>query len=217
VDCTLAAGKGALFSEGMIVRIDSEELYISNILNDTLTFQRAADGTTGAAHSAGVIIYLVTNVAYSTRSYAVIGSVIGGSAQTFAVNLNVQAGDYIGMSASSDDNGTMKTSTGGSGLYYAFGDNIPCTNYEFSLFQNRKLSLYGAGEAIVVPVSTNPAAPIINIYPFVFVAFIIVGVLLLGIMAAAEHPLYVTILLIGIYIIVGLALLTGLQPLINAM
>jgi hypothetical protein len=60
----LASGKGALFSVGQTVRIGSEQLYISAISTDTLTFlanpTRNQNGTAAAAHLAGDTIYIYT-------------------------------------------------------------------------------------------------------------------------------------------------------------
>ena len=54
----LATGKGALFSVGMTIRIDSEQLYVSGVSTDTLTFEHGVNGTTSAAHSAAAVIYI---------------------------------------------------------------------------------------------------------------------------------------------------------------
>jgi len=58
----LATGKGALFSVGQTVRIENEQLYITSISTDTLTFlanpARGQNGTTAAAHVAGKVIYI---------------------------------------------------------------------------------------------------------------------------------------------------------------
>ncbi len=54
----LASGKGALFSVGQTIRVDSEQLYITGISTDTLTFQRALNGTSAAAHLAAAVIYI---------------------------------------------------------------------------------------------------------------------------------------------------------------
>jgi len=44
------AGKGALFSVGQTLLIESEQLYVSAIVTDALTVTRGVNGTTGAAH-----------------------------------------------------------------------------------------------------------------------------------------------------------------------
>jgi hypothetical protein len=56
----LATGKGALFSAGMTLRIDTEQLYVTAVATDTLTFVRACNGTTAAAHASGALIYICT-------------------------------------------------------------------------------------------------------------------------------------------------------------
>ena len=57
---TLATGKGALLAIGQTIRIGSEQLYITGIAVDTLTFMRGQNGTTAAAHTAADIIYIYT-------------------------------------------------------------------------------------------------------------------------------------------------------------
>jgi hypothetical protein len=60
---TLASGTGTLLSVGNTIRIgaagvDGEQLYITNISNDTLTFTRAVNGTSAYAHTAADVIYI---------------------------------------------------------------------------------------------------------------------------------------------------------------
>jgi hypothetical protein len=58
----LATGKGASFAIGQTIRIESEQLYITGISTDTLTFlgqpTRGRNGTTAAIHAAGKAIYI---------------------------------------------------------------------------------------------------------------------------------------------------------------
>ena len=53
---SLSSGKGSLFSAGMTLRIDNEQMYVTGVATDTLTFVRAVNGTTAATHNAGAII-----------------------------------------------------------------------------------------------------------------------------------------------------------------
>lgn len=58
----LATGLGVSFSPGMTIRIDNEQLYISAVNGDTLTFEanpdRGQNGTVAASHLAGAKIYI---------------------------------------------------------------------------------------------------------------------------------------------------------------
>jgi hypothetical protein len=54
----LATGKGALFSVGQTIIIDSEQMYISGISTDTPSLIRGVNGTTAAAHLAAAVIYI---------------------------------------------------------------------------------------------------------------------------------------------------------------
>ena len=47
---TLTVASGALFSAGMTLRIESEQLYVSAVSSNNLTVERAVNGTTGAIH-----------------------------------------------------------------------------------------------------------------------------------------------------------------------
>lgn len=76
----------------------------------------------------------------STRDYEFIGDVVGGSKQTFAVDLTVYAGDYIGIYASLY---LERETSGGEGVWYISGDTIPCTNQAFSFNSTWVVSLYG--------------------------------------------------------------------------
>jgi len=86
--------------------------------------------------------YVVNGNNLSTRDNQTIGTVTAGSAKEITVDLDVQAGDYIGMYYTS---GKMDVSTsGGNGLWYLSGqDGIPCVNREFSFANGYVISLEG--------------------------------------------------------------------------
>ncbi|MFA4973645.1 MAG: hypothetical protein WC683_13625 [bacterium] len=54
----LATGKGALFSVGDTIHIGAEQLYVTGVSSDTLTFERGKNGTAAAAHIAADVIYI---------------------------------------------------------------------------------------------------------------------------------------------------------------
>ena len=87
--------------------------------------------------------YVVSGNNLSTRDSELIGSVIANSKQTFAVNLDVQAGDYIG--AYYTVGALERDSEGFAGCWMKTGDNIPCTNALFTLRDGEAISLYGIG------------------------------------------------------------------------
>ena len=71
------------------------------------------------------------------------GVVLAGSKQTFTVDIDVVTGDYIGIKFSA---GLLEYTNGsGDGRWYLGGDQIPCTDAEFTLGANREVSLYGIG------------------------------------------------------------------------
>lgn len=82
---------------------------------------------------------------FSTRDSVVIGSVTGGSKQVFPVDLDVEAGDYIGIFFS---DGQIEKDNTGNLMWFKAGDNIPCTSETFSQSSAGTLSLYGEGGGV---------------------------------------------------------------------
>jgi len=92
------------------------------------------------------IFFVVSGDNLSTRDYVYIGDMSIGYHQ-FDVNLDVEAGDYIGIYHS----GYIESGTsGGDGIwYYSDNDMIPCTNQAFSYYPSYLISLYGTGTTAV--------------------------------------------------------------------
>jgi len=90
------------------------------------------------------IFYIISGDYLSTRDTHTIGTVTSGLKQTFEVDLDVEAGDYIGLYASG---GRIEKTNDveSNGYLYRAGDNIPCVNAEFQSSFNRTISLYGTG------------------------------------------------------------------------
>ncbi len=84
----------------------------------------------------------------STRDTEFIGAVAAGAKSTFAVSLDVQAGDYIGCKFTGGYIWTDET--GEDGLWRAVADYIPCTNESFPFLSGGCVSLYGTGETVAV-------------------------------------------------------------------
>ena len=93
------------------------------------------------------IFYIVSGDNLSTRDSEFIGAVVGGSVQTFDVDLTVVAGDVIGIYWTG---GRIEQDTSGAvGDWRKSGDNIPCTNAAFSFYASRCISIHGYYEAPV--------------------------------------------------------------------
>jgi len=89
--------------------------------------------------------FIVSGNNLSTRDSEVIGTVTKGGKRTFEVNLDVEAGDVIGIYFSA---GAIEYDTsGGIGIWYKTGDNIPCTDVTFTYGAGPTFSLYGTGVA----------------------------------------------------------------------
>jgi hypothetical protein len=85
--------------------------------------------------------YEVSAGRYSTRDTQYIGSITGGSKREYSVNLDVRAGDLIGMYFTE---GSVERSTSGyDGMWSASGDHIPCTNKSFASHSGYCISLGG--------------------------------------------------------------------------
>lgn len=88
--------------------------------------------------------YVVVGNYLSTRDYHTIGTVSGGSKQTFpGLELTVEAGDYIGIYFYVGS--IYRDVSVPAGVWYRSGNNIPCDNIIFSAVPNYTLSLYGEG------------------------------------------------------------------------
>lgn len=89
------------------------------------------------------IFFNVSGNNFSTRDYEYIGAVEDDAKRTFSVDLDVEAGDYIGMYFTA---GYIERDTSGcDGLWVKSGDSIPCTNITFTSYATSALSLYGTG------------------------------------------------------------------------
>ncbi|MBA7500274.1 hypothetical protein ES704_03029 [subsurface metagenome] len=100
-----------------------------------------------------VATFYGSGVVYSTRDTEFIGAVAAGAKRTFTVDLDVEAGDLIGIFFT--DGAVYKTEGGSgmAGIYYYTADYIPCTNETFVLIGagSQEMSLYGTGEAEAPP------------------------------------------------------------------
>jgi len=101
------------------------------------------------------IFYVVSGNNLTCRDYQTIGNVTAGSKQTFEVDLDVETGDYIGITYTS---GTM--SANGVGRWYVSGDQMTCVNKLFNSSTSASPHVYGTGateeeEANVIFFGTN--------------------------------------------------------------
>jgi hypothetical protein len=89
------------------------------------------------------IFYLVSGTTYKCRSAANIGVQSGGSNNN-AVSLAIQAGDLIGVYASSSDR-LEQTLSGNEQMYKPGNTCVADNEGEYSALADRELSLYGTG------------------------------------------------------------------------
>jgi len=91
------------------------------------------------------IFYVVSGDFLSTRDTQYIGAVTSGSKQTFPVDLDVVAGDCIGIFATAK---VEYDASGFNNVWRLSGDYIPCSNVEFSIGTGDAVSLYGTGTTV---------------------------------------------------------------------
>jgi len=90
--------------------------------------------------------YVVSGSNFSTRdSEAIPGTVTAGAKRTFTVDLDVVAGDYIGIYWTG---GHIELDTSGEGVWFTMGDDIPADNVEFMFLHPSTVSLYGTGATV---------------------------------------------------------------------
>lgn len=68
---------------------------------------------------------------FTTRDNYTIGAVTGGSKQTKTVDLDIEKGDYIGITFTAGSIEYSPVDSGYLGVWSKSGDNIPCTNTDF--------------------------------------------------------------------------------------
>ncbi len=90
-------------------------------------------------------IYEVSANHFTTRDYELIGTVNASSKQTFDVNIDGEAGDFLAIHGTAGEQ--EFTNTSGNGYYYyGAGDLIPCTNATFTNSGVKcEMSMYGTG------------------------------------------------------------------------
>lgn len=154
----------SLYGTGATVAVDIDIGMPATDRGSSLTGLRTAINKGNPANAAGTIttvevfaytdmtlaevatFFVVSGNKLSTRDTEAIGTVTAGATRTFEVNLDVQVGDYIGIKWQSG--AIERDVSGGEGVWYTASDQIPCTNYEFSLGVTWVASLYGYGAAV---------------------------------------------------------------------
>ena len=98
---------------------------------------------------------------YTARSASGdLGTVTSGAARTFDVDLDVVAGDYIGIYFTT---GNIETSyEGGSGVVWKAGDQTSCVDATFGLYADFAISLYGTGIIEPPTVTTQAVTAILS-------------------------------------------------------
>ena len=101
-----------------------------------------------ALASAKVATFYVSGGKYTARSASGDLGIIAVGLQNFAVDLDVVAGDFIGIYFTDGGDAIHAKTSGGSGVAYLAGDQTACKDATFSLYANYAISLYGTGGII---------------------------------------------------------------------
>jgi len=104
----VTTGTGAIFSNGMLVRVGTEYMAVDGVSTDTLTVRRGVNGSTAAAHSTGDTLYQympMTAIAEATKrigmqAYRRFGQAMsGGQVQVTAAGVVITPKDIGPMDA----------------------------------------------------------------------------------------------------------------------
>ena len=87
--------------------------------------------------------FLESGSNYTTRDSEAIGTVTEGAKRTIPINLDVEAGDFIGVYYTGGN--VKRDTTGFQGVCYVLGDNVPCEDVTFTVASDDAISLYGTG------------------------------------------------------------------------
>jgi hypothetical protein len=90
--------------------------------------------------------YIVSGTNFTTRDSQNIGTLTQNGQRTATVDLDVEAGDYIGIKFLGGRIGNDPTT--GYTCWYRSDDNIPCTNATFTVSANNSAAVYGTGATI---------------------------------------------------------------------
>jgi len=89
-----------------------------------------------------IILDLVDTNTFTARDYQAIGTVTSNAVRTFDVDLDVEAGDYLGIYFT---DGSLEKGWDGVGIWYKSGDYKECVEEVFTFQADGILSLYGTG------------------------------------------------------------------------
>lgn len=118
----------------------------TNPANDTGTLDTFEIFATVSQNLSNAVVgtFSGSGTSYDDRDYESIGSVYGGSKQTFTgKNCDVVTGDFIGIYYSSGK--LERDNSGGSGIYYVSGNKFGSGSATYTAAANYIMSLYATG------------------------------------------------------------------------
>ena len=101
-----------------------------------------------------------SDTSWTSRDYESIGSVTGGSKQTFSgLDCGVQTGDFLGIYFASGQ--CERDTTGQDGLAYKTGDQFGTGMQTYTIYSGDAISVYGTGATTDPPTVTTQAVTLI--------------------------------------------------------
>ena len=90
-----------------------------------------------------------SGTSYTNRNVASLGSITKGAKRTFSVDLDVVAGDFLGIYVTE---GYIERTSSGEGYYVKSGDQFGTGSQTYALFSDRTISLGGSGSTVSGPI-----------------------------------------------------------------
>ena len=142
-----------------LIDIGSPAINRAAALQPIYTYVAKANSANASGKITSIEIWCVTNMTgveiavfsmsgdvATTRDYqAISGTVVAGAKRTYSVDLDVEVGDYIGLTC---DSGSGEKDNSGDGYWYISSDQIPCSGVTFIWSADRTISLYGTGVTV---------------------------------------------------------------------
>ena len=103
--------------------------------------------SSGTCANTEIAIFSAVGNSLTTRSYVTVGALAAGVNGIVGLNLEIRTGDYIGIYYTVvTGTGVEAEESGGSGLWYSAGDQIPCSGRTFDVLDaDAKMSVSAAG------------------------------------------------------------------------
>ena len=141
IDIGVTGGMGSFYEQGRTY------VNMGNPANATGLITQATIHTNGICANCEIGIFSAVGNSLTTRSTHSVGALADGANGITSLNLEIRTGDYIGVYYTAGAGiGIEAEESGGSGLWYSAGDQIPCSGRTFDVLDaDAKISVSAAG------------------------------------------------------------------------